>query len=467
MNEAVVTEAPSAPKTNTRKVFVKTYGCQMNVYDSQRMTDALSADGYAATDTLDDADLVLINTCHIREKAAEKVYSQLGRLRDLKKKRALDGRELMVGVAGCVAQAEGAEILRRAPVVDLVIGPTTYHRLLEALKRARAGERVVETDYAVEDKFEHLPDATQSVTRSRGVTAFLTVQEGCDKFCTFCVVPYTRGSEVSRPVSQIVAEAKKLLESGVREITLLGQNVNAWHGTGPDGKAWGLGELLYHLAELDGLARLRYTTSHPRDMDDRLIGAHGDLAKLMPYLHLPVQSGSDRILKAMNRRHTASEYIALIASIRKERPDLAISGDFIVGFPGETEKDFEDTMRLIETVGYAQAYSFKYSPRPGTPGADLDDHVAEEIKSERLERLQSLLYGQQLAFQKSLAGKVMDVLLEKPGRIEGQLVGRSPWLLPVIVDAKASKIGDIIKVRITSTGTNSLHGEIVSGSGPA
>ncbi|MEK1933616.1 MAG: tRNA (N6-isopentenyl adenosine(37)-C2)-methylthiotransferase MiaB, partial [Pararhizobium sp.] len=319
-----------------RKVFVKTYGCQMNAYDSDRMTDALAKDGYISTDVMEDADLVLLNTCHIREKAAEKVYSALGRLRELKKKKAGEGREMMIGVAGCVAQAEGDEILRRAPAVDLVIGPQTYHRLPEALKRVKRGERVLETDYAIEDKFEHLPAPDKAKTRARGVTAFLTVQEGCDKFCTFCVVPYTRGSEVSRPVAQVVSEAQKLVDGGVREITLLGQNVNAWHGAGPNGEKWGLGELLHRLAEIEGLARLRYTTSHPRDMDDSLIAAHRDLVQLMPYLHLPIQSGSNRILKAMNRRHTTAEYIALIARIKAARPDLALSGDFIVGFPGET-----------------------------------------------------------------------------------------------------------------------------------
>jgi tRNA-2-methylthio-N6-dimethylallyladenosine synthase len=446
---------------NTRKVFVKTYGCQMNVYDSDRMTDALSKDGYEATDVLEEADLVLLNTCHIREKAAEKVYSELGRLRDMKKARAKDGREMMIGVTGCVAQAEGKEILRRAPAVDLVIGPQTYHRLPEALRRAQGGERVVETDYALEDKFEHLPAPEKAKTRARGVTAFLTVQEGCDKFCTFCVVPYTRGSEVSRPVSQIVAEAERLVEGGVREITLLGQNVNAWHGLGPDGGEWGLGELLYRLAAIDGLARLRYTTSHPRDMDDGLIAAHRDLPKLMPYLHLPVQSGSDRILKAMNRRHTAAEYIALIERIRAVQPDLAISGDFIVGFPGETEEDFQDTMRLIEAVGYAQAFSFKYSIRPGTPGADMEGHVEEGVKSERLERLQALLFRQQRDFAKACIGKEIDLLLEKPGRMPDQLVGRSPWLQPVNVDAKVSEIGDIIRVRITDAGPNSLFAEAI------
>ncbi len=458
--QSLVTPAADA-KPDTRKVFVKTYGCQMNVYDSERMTDALSKDGYQATDALEEADLVLLNTCHIREKAAEKVYSELGRLREMKKARAKNGREMVIGVTGCVAQAEGKEILRRAPAVDLVIGPQTYHRLPEALRRAKGGERVVETDYALEDKFEHLPAPEKARTRARGVTAFLTVQEGCDKFCTFCVVPYTRGSEVSRPVAQIVAEAERLADAGVREITLLGQNVNAWHGLGPDGREWGLGDLLYRLTEIDGLARLRYTTSHPRDMDDRLIAAHRDLPKLMPYLHLPVQAGSDRILKAMNRRHTAAEYIALIERIRAVQPELAISGDFIVGFPGETDADFEETMRLVETIGYAQAFSFKYSIRPGTPGAGMDGHVEEHVKAERLERLQALLFRQQREFAAGCVGKQIDLLLEKPGRRPGQLVGRSPWLQPVNIDAKGSEIGDIIRVRITDAGPNSLFAQAI------
>ncbi|WP_421867530.1 tRNA (N6-isopentenyl adenosine(37)-C2)-methylthiotransferase MiaB [Pararhizobium sp.] len=445
-----------------RKVFVKTYGCQMNVYDSDRMTDALAKDGYVSTDVMEDADLVLLNTCHIREKAAEKVYSALGRLRDLKKKKAGEGREMMIGVAGCVAQAEGDEILRRAPAVDLVIGPQTYHRLPEALKRVQRGERVLETDYAIEDKFEHLPAPDKAKTKARGVTAFLTVQEGCDKFCTFCVVPYTRGSEVSRPVAQIVAEAQKLVDAGVREITLLGQNVNAWHGAGAGGEKLGLGELLHRLTRIEGLARLRYTTSHPRDMDDSLIEAHRDLKQLMPYLHLPIQSGSNRILKAMNRRHTTAEYIALIARIKAARPDLALSGDFIVGFPGETDEDFEDTLRLVETVGYAQAFSFKYSTRPGTPGADLGDQVPEDVKAKRLERLQALLLKQQNEFAQQCIGKTIDLLLEKPGRMPGQLIGRSPWLQSVNVDANASQIGDIVSVRITGAGPNSLFAEVVS-----
>ena len=442
-----------------RKVFVKTYGCQMNVYDSDRMADALAKDGYSRTDVLEEADLVLLNTCHIRERAAEKVYSELGRLRRMKDERVEAGRKLTIGVAGCVAQAEGEEIVRRVPAVDFVIGPQTYHRLPQALHRVAAGETVVETEYAVEDKFEHLPAPDRARVRARGVTAFLSVQEGCDKFCTFCVVPYTRGAEISRPVGQIVAEAERLASAGVREITLLGQNVNAWHGEGPGGREWGLGELLYRLAEIEGVTRLRYTTSHPRDMDDGLIAAHRDLPQLMPYLHLPVQSGSDRILKAMNRHHTADDYLRLVDRIRAARPDLAMSGDFIVGFPGESDDDFDRTMELIDAVGYAQAFSFKYSMRPGTPGAEMDGQVDETVKSERLSRLQAKLVEHQHRFADACVGKTIDVLLEKPGRHDGQIVGRSPWLQPVIVDAKASQIGDTISVRITKTGSNSLFAE--------
>ncbi|TJV70456.1 MAG: tRNA (N6-isopentenyl adenosine(37)-C2)-methylthiotransferase MiaB [Mesorhizobium sp.] len=443
-----------------KKVFVKTYGCQMNVYDSQRMTDALAADGYVATDAVEDADLVLLNTCHIREKAAEKVYSELGRIRNMKAERAEAGRELLIGVAGCVAQAEGAEIIRRAPAVDLVIGPQTYHRLPDVLARVRGGEKIVETEYAIEDKFEHLPQPKRAELARRGVTAFLTVQEGCDKFCTFCVVPYTRGSEVSRPVAQIVAEAERLAEAGVREVTLLGQNVNAWHGVGENGEEWGLGRLLFRLAEIPGLARLRYTTSHPRDMDDELIAAHRDLPALMPYLHLPVQSGSDRILKVMNRRHTARDYLALIERIRAARPDIAMSGDFIVGFPGEADEDFEATLKLVREVGYASAFTFKYSPRPGTPGAEMDGHLSETVKDERLQRLQALINDQQQNFIASVVGRTVSTLIEKPGRRPGQILGRSPWLNPVIVDDKAGGIGDIIDVRITKTGPNSLFAEL-------
>ena len=446
----------AAAGANMRKVFVKTYGCQMNVYDSQRMADSLAAEGYVATDTPEDADLVLLNTCHIREKASEKLYSALGRLRKMKEARAAEGKETTIGVAGCVAQAEGQEILRRAPTVDLVIGPQTYHRLPQALRKVRGGEKVVETEYAIEDKFAHLPAPEREAVRKRGVSAFLTVQEGCDKFCTFCVVPYTRGAEVSRGVAEIVAEAERLAAGGVRELTLLGQNVNAWRGAGEDGREWGLGELLFRLARIPGVARLRYTTSHPRDMDDALIAAHRDLRQLMPYLHLPVQSGSDRILKAMNRRHKADEYLRLIERIRAVRPDMAMSGDFIVGFPGETDEDFEDTMRIVREVNYAQAYSFKYSPRPGTPGADLDGQVPEEVKDRRLQELQALLTSQQHSFAAGLVGSDIGVLLEKEGRYEGQLVGRSPWLQPVVIDDAAGRIGDIIRARITHANANSL-----------
>jgi tRNA-2-methylthio-N6-dimethylallyladenosine synthase len=446
-----------------RRVFVKTYGCQMNVYDSERMTDALVPDGYTPTETLDEADLIILNTCHIREKAAEKVYSELGRLRKLKQERAARGVDTMIGVAGCVAQAEGEEIARRAPVVDLVFGPQTYHRLPDLVKRAAGGESVVETEFEIEDKFRHLAEPSSAQAAKRTVSAFLTVQEGCDKFCTFCVVPYTRGAEVSRPVEQIVGEAERLAARGVREVTLLGQNVNAWHGAGSDGRSWGLGELLFRLAEIPGLDRLRYTTSHPRDMDDALIAAHRDLPQLMPYLHLPVQSGSDRILKAMNRRHTRDDYFRLIDRIREARPDLALSGDFIVGFPGESDADFRDTMDLVERVGYASAFSFKYSPRPGTPGASLDGQVPDAVMGERLAELQALIADQQRAFNLAMVGRSCDVLLEKPGRNPGQLTGRSPWLQPVQLDLPETRIGEIVAVEITDTGTNSLFARPVNG----
>ena len=439
-------------------VFIRTYGCQMNVYDSERMTDALAAAGYVAVDAPQSADLIVLNTCHIREKAAEKVYSELGRMREVKEEAAGSGRRVVLAVAGCVAQAEGDEIVRRQPAVDIVVGPQSYHRLPELLGEAGEGRPGIATDFDVAEKFAAL-DRFGASARPRRVSAFLTVQEGCDKFCTFCVVPYTRGSETSRPVEQIVAEARRLAEAGVREVTLLGQNVNAWHGEGPDGSEWGLGQLLFRLAEIPGLARLRYTTSHPRDMDDALIAAHRDLPALMPYLHLPVQSGSDRILKAMNRRHTADDYLRLIERIRAARPDIAMSGDFIVGFPGESDDDFEATMRIVREVAYAQAFSFKYSPRPGTPGADLPLQVEEDVKDERLQRLQALLATHQSAFAASRVGTMMDVLIEKPGRHAGQRVGRSPWLQPVIVDEKAGEIGDIVSVRITRAGASSLFCE--------
>ncbi len=442
-----------------RKVLVKTYGCQMNAYDSTRMADALVASGYDETTSLDDADLVLLNTCHIREKAAEKVYSELGKLRDLKAERKAEGRILNVGVAGCVAQAEGDEIFRRAKGVDLVVGPQSYHRLPDIVSRVAKGERVNETNYGTEDKFDHLPAPSEAKVRQRGVTAFLTVQEGCDKFCTFCVVPYTRGNEVSRSVSQILTEAKGLVAAGVCEITLLGQNVNAWHGQGPDGKTWGLGRLLHHLAEIEGVKRLRYITSHPRDMADDLIEAHRDLPQLMPYLHLPVQSGSDRILKAMNRRHTASDYLKLIERVRVARPDIAMSGDFIVGFPGESDTDFEDTMEIIRKTGYAAAYSFKYSPRPGTPASEMKGQIPVKIMDERLQALQALVLAQQNEFNAGLIGRELDVLVEKAGRNTGQMVGRSPYLQPVILDESVAKIGDSVQVRITGIRANSLLSE--------
>ncbi|MEL6750748.1 MAG: tRNA (N6-isopentenyl adenosine(37)-C2)-methylthiotransferase MiaB [Pseudomonadota bacterium] len=442
-------------KPEQKKVFIKTWGCQMNVYDSVRMGDALEADGYVPTQDPADADLVLFNTCHIRERAADKVYSTLGRMRKLKVARADTDRPLMIGVTGCVAQAEGEEIIAREKAVDLVVGPQTYHRLGEVVRAAKTKPQVV-TDYAVEDKFEHMPLATKRQVAARGVTAFLTVQEGCDKFCTFCVVPYTRGAEVSRPRAQILTEARSLADAGIREITLLGQNVNAWHGESRDGSAMGLGHLLHELASVPGIARLRYVTSHPRDMSDDLIDAHRDLDTLMPYLHLPVQSGSDRILKAMNRRHTARDYVDIINRVRDVRPDMAISGDFIVGFPGESDADFEDTLAIVRATKYASCFSFKYSRRPGTPGADMDGQVPEEVKTERLARLQALLNEQQLAFNADCIGKDVDLLLEKPGRFDGQLIGRSPWLQSVIVPSSAGAIGDIVPVTLEQAHANSL-----------
>ena len=449
--------------TIERRVFVKTYGCQMNVYDGDRMAEALGPAGYARTDTPDDADLVILNTCHIREKAAEKVYSELGRLRALKQERAAAGRAMTIGVAGCVAQAEGAEIIARAPAVDLVVGPQTYHRLPEIVARAARGERTVDTDHAPESKFDHLPARARRQVRARGVSAFLTVQEGCDKFCTFCVVPYTRGAETSRPAAAVLDEARALLEAGVREITLLGQNVNAWHGEGPDGAAWTLARLLRALAEL-GVPRLRYVTSHPRDMDDALIAAHGELPAVMPYLHLPVQSGSDRILKAMNRRHTAAHYLRLVERVRRARPDIAMAGDMIVGFPGETDADFEDTMTLVRETRYAACYSFKYSPRVGTPGADLPDQVPEAVKAERLARLQALIAAQQREFQASLVGRTLDVLVEKPGRHAGQMVGRSPYLSPVVLEGAGDLApGALVRARVDGTLPNSLRATLSTG----
>jgi tRNA-2-methylthio-N6-dimethylallyladenosine synthase len=435
-----------------RRVFVKSYGCQMNVYDSQRMGDVLALLGFAPVEDAAEADLVILNTCHIRERAAEKVYSELGRMKRLKARR--DG--MVVAVAGCVAQAEGTEIIRRAPVVDLVFGPQTYHRLPDLLRRhARKGGSIVETEFPAEDKFEKLAEP-----RARGVTAFLTVQEGCDKFCSFCVVPYTRGAEFSRPVGQIVTEARKLAAGGVREVTLLGQNVNAYRGTGPGGEATSLARLIGLLSEIDGLERIRFTTSHPREMSDDLIEALAGNPKLMPYLHLPIQAGSDRVLKAMNRGHTARHYVDLIARIRRARPDIAISGDFIVGFPGETEEDFAQTLSVVREVEYASAFSFKYSARPGTPAAEREDQVEDADKAERLARLQALLDRQQRAFNAACVGRILPVLIEKPGRHPGQFAGRSPYLQPVHLAAQGCHIGDIVAVEIDGLGSNSLSAHI-------
>jgi tRNA-2-methylthio-N6-dimethylallyladenosine synthase len=440
----------TASKTAEKKLFVKTYGCQMNVYDSERMAAALAVQGYAAAEGPEEADLVLLNTCHIREKAAEKVYSEIGRLKRLKAERP----GMLIGVAGCVAQAEGAEILARAPAVDLVVGPQAYHRLPEMLARREGGERPVETEFPAEDKFDHLP---QDRRARRAPAAFLTVQEGCDKFCAFCVVPYTRGAEVSRGAARVEAEARELVARGVVEITLLGQNVNAYRD--PDGVT--LAGLVRRLAAIEGLERIRYTTSHPNDMGEDLIAAHGEEAKLMPFLHLPVQAGSDRVLKAMNRKHGAEAYLRLVERIRAARPDIALSGDFIVGFPGETEADFAATLGLVEAVGYAQAYSFAYSPRPGTPAAGRAQ-VAAEVKAERLQRLQRLLARQQADFQEGLVGRTLPVLLERPGRMPGQMAGRSPYLNAVHLDADARAAGTIVPVRIVAAGRNSLAGVLAA-----
>ncbi len=461
--------------TKARRVFIKTYGCQMNVYDSSRMAEVLAAEGYSAAETPEDADLILLNTCHIREKAAEKVYSEVGKLRLVKEAARAHGRAVKIAVAGCVAQAEGEEILKRAQAVDVVVGPQSYHLLPQLLARQ---DRAVETEFPADSKFDHLPEAgirnmhlqpfrrqhlpLQKADLPAPVSAFLTVQEGCDKFCTFCVVPYTRGAEASRPVEKIVAEATALAERGAKELMLLGQNVNAYHGEGPDGRTRSLAALLERLADVPGIERLRYTTSHPRDMSDDLIAAHRDLAKLMPYLHLPVQSGSTRVLQAMNRRHDRGFYLRLVEKLRRARPDLALSGDFIVGFPGETEEDFEATLALVEAVGYASAYSFKYSPRPGTPAAEMAQ-VPEAVKAERLARLQALLARQQTEFNARMRGIRTTVLFEKRGKHLGQIVGRSPWLQAVQVDAPAAMIGTVSPVTIEAIGANSLFGALPDG----
>ena len=442
----------------TKKLFIKTYGCQMNVYDSVRMNDCLAPMGYVASDTYEDADLVILNTCHIREKAEEKVYSELGRILKEKKKKTAKGEKMLIAVGGCVGQAEGEEIIRRAPYVDIVLGSQSYHQLPEMVTRAiRDGGGVVELDFPAVQKFDLLPE---SVT-PQGVSAFLSIQEGCDKFCSFCVVPYTRGAEYSRTALAIEQEARRMVDQGALEITLLGQNVNAYHGQGPDGSTWLLSDLIDRLAGINGLERLRYTTSHPRDMTDDLIAIHGSEKKLMPFLHLPVQSGSDSVLKRMNRKHDAAFYLDIIERLRKARTDIAFSSDFIVGFPGETEEEFDDTMKLVEQVQFAQAYSFKYSPRPGTPAAVDERQVDEAVKDERLQRLQALLRHQQTAYNMSTIGKTMTVLLDREGKFDGQLLGKTPYMQSLHVQDAAQYRGQLIDVKITGATLNSVAGEMI------
>lgn len=447
-----------------KKLYIKTYGCQMNVYDTERMVDVMAPEGYMETDTPEDADLVVLNTCHIREKAAEKVYSDIGRIRKMKDTKKKDGEEMVLAVGGCVAQAEGAEIMKRAPVVDMVFGPQTYHNLPDmvnqslSLKSQGEKSRILDTGLAVDEKFDQL--SKKDVKKK--ATAFLTIQEGCDKFCTFCVVPYTRGAEFSRSIEDLVKDAEKLAKAGVVEVTLLGQNVNAFHGVSENGEEWGLPQLIRRLAKIDGFERIRYTTSHPHDMTDELLKVHGDVNECMPYLHLPVQAGSDRILKAMNRTHDSASYKDIIRDLRKERPDIAISGDFIVGFPGETDEDFEETMELVRDVKYAQAYSFKYSPRPGTPAAEMDNQVDEKIKSERLSRLQALLKQQQADFNNSVIGKTLSVLIEGKGKTEDAVFGRSPYMQAVQAKVGADKVeelqGKIVDVKINGANTFYIEG---------
>ena len=445
----------------TKRVFIKTFGCQMNAYDSDRMAEQMSDAGYDRTATLADADVVILNTCHIREKAVEKVYSDLGRIREIKDARQAYGKQTIVAVAGCVAQAEGAELVARAPVVDIVIGPQSYHRLTDMLSASKSGARAqIETTFPEDEKFKLA--APRPTGNTRPASAFLTVQEGCDKFCTFCVVPYTRGPEYSRPVEQLMTEARALVASGVRELTLLGQNVNGYHGLQADDTPASLAQLLARLASIEGLERLRYMTSHPRDMADDLIAAHTKNPKLMPFLHLPFQAGADRILAAMNRKHTAADYRALVAKIRKARPDIALSTDIIVGFPGETEAEFEQTLQLVSEIGFAQAYTFKYSPRPGTPAAKIDSQISEAVKSERLARLQAALEASHALYNDGFIGRTLPVLFEKAGRTPGQIVGRSPYLQHVTVEADASLIGQVHPVTIATTGPYSLAGSLAS-----
>jgi tRNA-2-methylthio-N6-dimethylallyladenosine synthase len=452
----------SPARDEDRRAFIKSFGCQMNVYDAERMADIAAGQGYREAHTVEDADLIVLNTCHIRERASEKIYSELGKLSELKDERRRAGRQMTLVVAGCVAQAEGAEILRRQPAVDVVVGPQSYHRLPELLRQARRRSGVVAADFPAEDKFAHLPAPTPETIARRGVAAFVTVQEGCDKFCSFCVVPYTRGAEISRPVRAVVDEIARLASAGVREVMLLGQNVNAYHGKGGDGRAAGLAHLIRAAAAVPGIARVRYATSHPGDMNDELIDAHRDVEALAPHLHLPVQSGSDRVLKSMNRRHRAAEYLDIVARVRAARPDVAFSSDFIVGYPGETDADFEATLALVRAVGFASSYAFKYSSRPGTPAAEAPGQIDAPTKDRRLARLQALIEDERQAFNRATVGRRLEVLFEKPGRRDGQVIGRSPYMQAVFADGPRSLIGVMAEVEIVGVEPHSLRGRVVS-----
>ena len=443
-----------------RRAFVKSFGCQMNVYDSQRIGDLVVAEGFSPSTAIEDSELVVLNTCHIRERASEKIYSELGKVREIKEQRAQLGLATTIVVAGCVAQAEGGEIVRRQPAVDIVVGPQNYHRLPDLLRSARFRASVVDTDFAIEDKFDHLPAPKPETIRARGTSAYVTVQEGCDKFCSFCVVPYTRGAEQSRPVPKVLGEIAHLARSGVREVTLIGQNVNAYHGATEDGGIADLARLLALAGEIPGIVRLRYTTSHPGDMTDALIKAHRANDKLAPYLHLPVQSGSDRLLESMNRRHTVASYRDTIARVRAARPDIAVSSDFIVGYPSESDDDFAATLELARQVNFASSYAFKYSARPGTPAAVLGSPVDESIKARRLSILQILLEQQRQAFNRALVGRTVQVLFEKPGRRPGQIIGRSPYMQSVLAEGDAELIGQLVEVDIVDVGPNSLRGRL-------
>ena len=466
MSESIVLEDADGIVSPTRvfnpRAFIKSFGCQMNVYDAERMGDLAAEAGYREAARVEDADLIILNTCHIRERASEKIYSELGKLRELKEERSRAGRRTMLVVAGCVAQAEGVEILRRQPAVDIVVGPQSYHRLPQLLREARIRPGVVDTDFPAEDKFSRLPASPSDAICRRGVAAFVTVQEGCDKFCSFCVVPYTRGAEASRPVAAILDEIARLAEAGVREVTLLGQNVNAYHGLNRQGQAIGLAGLIRAAAGTPGICRARYTTSHPNDMSDDLIAAHRDIPALAPYLHLPAQSGSDSVLKSMNRRHRVADYLDIVARVRAARPDIAFSSDFIVGYPGETDADFDQTLALVRAVGFASAYAFKYSPRPGTPAAEMSSQIDEATKARRLAALQALIEEQRQAFNRATIGRRVEVLFEKPGRREGQVVGRSPTMQAVFAEGPSSLIGALAQVEILAAEPHSLRGRIVS-----